>query len=64
MNPIIAFPVSRTEADQIRASRGFASFQTWATQNKAASKEHRTKGKPELADALDREYVRYIAKNI
>lgn len=59
-----AHAVSRKEADQIRAARGFESFKVWGRENRKWATEHRRNGKTELAEALDREYDRYVKDNI
>lgn len=64
MKTVVAFSVSRAEADNVRAARGFQSFKIWGEENRKASSEHRKNKKGELADALDREYEMYIRRNI
>lgn len=55
---------TRAESDRIRAARGFASFKVWQTANRNAARSMRKAGKTALADALDREFDRYISGNV
>lgn len=48
------------EAKRICSLRGFDSLKTWARENRRAASLHRRNRKPELADALDAEYDRYL----
>lgn len=58
------YATTRKDADAVRAARGFASFKAWATANRKAAREQRMKKRDQLADALDREYDRYIKANL
>jgi len=61
MNPRTnSYAVSHKEADQVRASRGFESFKVWGRENRKWASEHRRNGKTTLAEALDREYDKFV----
>lgn len=59
-----SYAVTRTEADHVRAARGFQSFKVWGRENHKWAAEHRRTGKTALAEALDREYDRYVKGNL
>lgn len=64
MNPAHVVPAGRQTAAQTCAKRGFPSFKAWAKENRKGHALHVQNKRPELAEALEFEFARFIRPNL
>jgi hypothetical protein len=64
MNTPIRQYFTRDEADKIRCSRGFKSFNHWAVENRKGVNLHKLRKQEALVNALEREYDSLIKPNL